>query len=411
MPEEIERLASDEVQEYIFIHADEDEKKLLLKHKFILDLLSVLIAQQIAARKKAETKLPLFYKTKGIVYPPSLNLEQSSSEATAKFKSEIIRKEIGKKLGGADLTGGFGIDSFFLSQAVEQFDYVEKDVELWNVARHNHLLLKTKISHHNKSAERFLAESTAHYDFIFIDPSRRDSKARKVFSLSDCTPDVTLLLPILLERADFILLKASPLLDIKQGLRELAGIKKVIVLSVANECKEVLFLIQKDFVGEPLVETYNLDVEGKIKHSFHFYSSDEGKVFSKFNGPLKFLYEPNASILKSGAFKTVGEKFGLTKIHPNTHLYTSNDFLKEFPGRIFEVEQLSFAAKSLPEKKANVITRNYPLSPEELKKKLKLNDGGEKFVIAFSGLKKKYIVLARRHTNRHNQQVHTLKFL
>ncbi|MBI3482998.1 MAG: class I SAM-dependent methyltransferase, partial [Bacteroidetes bacterium] len=246
LPEEIERLASDEVQEYIFIHADEDEKKLLLKHKFILDLLSVLIAQQIAARKKAETKLPLFYKTKGIVYPPSLNLEQSSSEATAKFKSEIIRKEIGKKLGGADLTGGFGIDSFFLSQAVEQFDYVEKDVELWNVARHNHLLLKTKISHHNKSAERFLAESTAHYDFIFIDPSRRDSKARKVFSLSDCTPDVTLLLPILLERADFILLKASPLLDIKQGLRELAGIKKVIVLSVANECKEVLFLIQKD---------------------------------------------------------------------------------------------------------------------------------------------------------------------
>ena len=394
--EEIERLATDEIQEYIFTHANEDEKKLLLKHKFILGIPAPLIAQQIATRRKAETKLPTFYKTKGIVFPPSLNLEQSSSEATAKFKTEIIRKEIGEKLKGADLTGGFGVDSFYLSQIAESLDYVETNVELLTLAQHNHSLLTKKITHHNKSSEDFLEAAEAKFDFIFIDPSRRDSKARKVFSLADCSPDATQLLPLLFSKADFVLLKASPLLDIKQGLKELNGVKKVIVVSVANECKELLFLMQKDFDGEPLVETYNLNAEGKIKHSFHFNFSQEEKTVSKINAPLKYLYEPNASILKSGAFKSIGEKFKLEKIHVNTHLYTSCDLQNEFPGRIFEIEQMTFDPKSLAENKANVITRNYPLTPDELKKKLKLKDGVEKFVIAFSGQQKKYVILAER---------------
>ncbi len=394
--EEITELGKIEVQEYILAHSNDDEKKILLKHKSILGLPAILIAQQIASRRKAESKLPLFYGTKGVVYPPSLNLEQSSSEATAKFKTKIIRTEIGEKLKAADLTGGLGIDSFFLSQVAERFDYVEKDSELLNVARHNHSLFNQNISHHNKFAEDFLATTTAHYDFIFIDPSRRDSKARKVFSLSDCTPDVTQLLPQLFERADFVLLKASPLLDIKQGLKELNGVKKVFVVSLANECKELLFLLRKDFVGKPLIETYNLDSKGKIKHLFHFTFSEEEMATSEFSEPRNYLYEPNASILKSGAFKSIGEKFGLNKIHVNTHLYTSNELKKDFPGRTFEIEQLSFDVTSLPEKKANVITRNYPLTPDELKKKLKLKDGGEKFVIAFSGQKKKYAVLAKR---------------
>src|SRR6185369_14641067 len=249
-PAELFRLASNELQEYILTHANEDEKKLLLKNKSVLGLPTPLVAQQIAARREAQSKLPQFYNTKGIVYPPSLNLEQSSSEATAKFKTEIIRKEIGEKLRGADLTGGFGIDSFYLSQIVETLDYVETNAELLNLVRHNHSLLKKGVKHHNESAEVFLASSDGKHDFIFIDPSRRDSKARKVFSLSDCSPDVTKLLPLLFSKADFVLLKASPLLDIKQGLKELNGVKKVIVVSVANECKELLFLIKKDFIGE-----------------------------------------------------------------------------------------------------------------------------------------------------------------
>ncbi len=395
-PEEIKKVASDEVQEYIFAHTNEDEKKLLLKHKFILGLPAVLIVQQIVARKKAATKLPSFYKTKGIVYPPSLNLEQSSSEATAKFKSEIIRREIGEKLKAADLTGGLGIDSFFLCGSAESLDYIEQNAELSNIALHNHSLLTTKIYHHNKTSEDFFRSNSRSYDFIYIDPSRRDSKARKVFSLSDCTPDITQLLPVLLNHTDFILLKASPLLDIKQGLKELNGVKKVIVVSVANECKELLFLIQKDFGGEPWIETYNLDAEGKIKHAFKFNFSEEGEASSNFSGPLKYLCEPNASILKSGAFKSIGIKFELDKIDTNTHLYTSNDLKTDFPGRIFEIEQLSFDSKMLAGRQVNIITRNYPLTPDELKKKLKLRDGGEKFIIAFSGQEKKYLVLAKR---------------
>jgi hypothetical protein len=394
--EKIELLARKEVQEYIFSHANEDETKLLLKSKSILELPSQWIVQQISVRRKAQGKLPQFYKTKGIIYPPLLNLEQSSSEATAKFKTEIIRKQIGESLKGAVVTGGFGIDSFFVSQIVESLDYVESNIELLNLVRHNHLLFTNRVNHHKKYAEDFLASSIEKYDFIFIDPSRRDSKDRKVYSLANCSPDITQVLPLLFSRTDFVLLKASPLLDIKQGLNELRGVKKVIVVSVSNECKELLFLMRKDFVGEPLIETYNLDAEGKTKHSFHFKFSDEANSSPKINSPKKYLYEPNASILKSGAFKSIGEKFHLDKIRVSTHLYTSNDLMVEFPGRIFEIEQLIFDPKSLAENKANVITRNYPLTPDELKKKSKLKDGGEKFVIAFSGREKKYVVVAKR---------------
>lgn len=396
--EEIKLLASDEIQDYIFTHANDDEKRLLLKHKLILGIPAALIAQQIAARKKAETKLPSFHKTKGLVFPPSLNLEQSSSEATAKFKSRVIGDEIVKQsIKAADLTGGFGIDSLFFSQVVESLDYVEPNQELVELVRHNSEVLKTKNVHfHNHLAEDFLNATSHRYDFVFIDPSRRDSKARKVFSLADCAPDITQLLPVLLDRSNFILLKASPLLDIKQGLRELRAVKKVWVVSVANECKELLFMIEKGFASEPLIQTVNLDYTGTVRQAFDFKFSEEEALASTFSPPKKYLYEPNASILKAGAFKLIGDKFQLNKIQVNTHLYTSDVLKNDFPGRIFEIEGFVYDAKGLNGTQANVITRNYPLSPEELKKKFKLKDGGEKYVVAFSGQEEKHIVLARR---------------
>lgn len=394
-PEEIELLVSDDAQEYIFANTNEDETKLLLRHKSILGVPASLIAQQIAARKKVETKIPFFYKTKGVVYPPSLNLEQTSSEATARFKTAILRKEINReKLIACDLTGGWGVDSFFLSQITEGLDYVEPESMLFTIAHLNHSLLNKGISHYNKTAENFLKSTLKKYDFIFLDPSRRDSKSKKVVSLTECSPDITGLLPFLFQRTDFVLLKASPLLDIKQGINELTQVKKVIVVSVVNECKELLFLLQKDFEGEALVETYNLDSEGKVKHNFNFTFSEETTTISDFSPPQNYLYEPNASILKSGAFKSIGKKFGLSKIHVSTHFYTSTALQKDFPGRIFKIDEADFNLKSLTGGKANIITRNYPLTTAELKKKLKLKDGGDKFVIAFSGQKKKYTLLA-----------------
>ncbi|HCW08009.1 MAG TPA: SAM-dependent methyltransferase [Cytophagales bacterium] len=395
--EHIGQLASPEIQEYIFENSKADEKKLLLKHKNILGLPARFVAQQISARKKAAHKIALFHQTKGIVYPPSLNLEQSSSEATAKFKKALIAKNIGDRIKVADLTGGFGIDSFFISEIAVSLDFVEPNQELIKVAEHNHSLLgRHNISYKNEMAEDFVERNSAQYDLIFIDPSRRDSKAKKIFSLSDSSPDITSIIPILFDRSNHILIKCSPLLDILQGLMELDGVKKVFVISVANECKELLFLLEMNFKEEPQIETYNLDAEGDIKHPFEFTFSEEANSTSQFRAPQKYLYEPNASILKSGAFKLVGKKFGLGKIHVNTHLYTSDNLLTNFPGRVFEIENLDFDVKSMSTRKANVLTRNFPMSSDRLKKKLKISDGGEQFVIAFSGQEKIYITLARR---------------
>ncbi len=398
LPHELTKLATAEVQDFIFAHAGDDENKMVLRQREILGVPTALIAQQIAARRKAESKLSLFYKTSGVVYPPSVNVEQSSSEATARFKAEIISKELGqKKLIAADLTAGFGVDSFFLSKICARVDSVEPNPALNSITQHNFSLLKLKnVQCHPLDAELFLDQNQSLYDFIYLDPSRRDSHSKKVFRLADCQPNVQTLLPKLFERTNLVLLKASPLLDLQQGQSELGNVKKVIVVSVGNECKELLFIIQKEFVGEPKIETYNLDSLGNTKQDFDFYLSDEKKSVSDFGTPQTYLYEPNASILKSGAFKLIGKKFGLQKLHPGTHLYTSSSLSKKFPGRVFKIDAIEFAAKDFPNRKANVLTRNFPMKPEELKKKLKLTDGGEKYVIAFSGKKKKYIVAATR---------------
>jgi 16S rRNA G966 N2-methylase RsmD len=396
--DEVEKIAAGDVQEFIFAHEDADEKKLLLQRSEILGLPSSLVAQQIAIRRKARIKLPLFHKTKGIVYPASLNWEQCSSEATGAFKAEVITREIDKgQLRVADLTGGFGIDSFFFSKRAALVDYIDPDINLLNIARHNHTLLGcSNIQYHPNKAEEFLNQCNTKYDLIYLDPSRRDLHSRKVFRLADCEPNIPNLLPKVLKFTEFVLIKTSPLLDIQQGLNELSFVKKVIVVSVGNECKELLFLVQNGFSGEPVIEAYNLNNLGKAKHFFSFTFDEEKNVVSDFSEPQNYLYEPNASILKAGAFKITGEKFALQKIQASTHFYTSTILKEDFPGRIFRIDQVEFDPKSLVERKANVITRNYPLTAEELKKKLKLSDGGEKYVIGFSSLKKKHVVLATR---------------
>lgn len=395
--DELKRIASDAVQDYIFKHTHEDEKKLVLRHKLILGLPASMIAQQIALRKKAETKVPHFHQTRGVIYSPTLNFEQSSSEATARFKAKLVLAEIrAEKPKIADLTGGFGVDCFFFSEHANAVDYIEPSAELGQIAHHNFQILKKNIRTHLQTAEVFLEENPNRFDLIYLDPSRRDLKAKKIFALSDCSPNVCQLLPRLLGQTDFVLLKASPLLDIKQALRELAAVRKVVVVSVDNECKELLFLIEKNFEEEPNVQTFNLDRNGKIKHSFNFYLSEEETTTSEFATPQKYLYEPNASILKAGAFKKVGQTLGLKKIQVNTHLYTSDRLVEDFPGRIFEIEELEVVSKSLTGKYVNIISRNYPMSPHDLKKKLKTKDGGEKYAIAFSGLNKKYLITAKR---------------
>lgn len=390
------------MQDFIFENEGLDEKALLLKQKATLGIPTPIIADQLAGRRKAKYKLPSFYKTKGIVYPLSLNLEQTSSELTAHFKKEVIQSNSSRKSKyGVDLSGGFGVDSYALGSSCDHFDYVEPNVALLEIARHNHKVLRVDtIDYHETTAKNFLKSTATFFDFIFIDPSRRN-KSQKVFKLADGEPNVIELLPLIFTKTDSLLIKASPLLDIQQGLRELIHVTKVFVVAVDNECKELLFLCQKSLAGEPEIHCVNLSsVNGRKKELFSYAFPKETNAASTFSDPLTYLYEPNASILKSGAFKSIGQQFNLSKIQINTHFYTSDNVVPDFPGRIFKVIAINPKADQLKvifdEGQANVITRNYSLTPDELKKKLKLKDGGENFLIGFSGLKQKYLVAASR---------------
>jgi 16S rRNA G966 N2-methylase RsmD len=292
------------------------------------------IVEQIEGRRKAKDKLPVYYNNSGIVYPPSINLEQSSSETTAKFKGTIA-SQLSQTSSCADLTGGFGIDSFFLSKVFDTVEYIETNSELLEIAKHNHLQLGAKnIHHHNMAASAYLGSAETLIDCFYIDPSRRDASTRKVSSLDMCEPKILELLPSLFRRSQYVLLKTSPLLDITEAVKQLQKASHVYVVSVNNECKELLFLLNRDFTEEPLVDAINLSKENI--NSFPFLLSGERDLQVSFSDPEEFLYEPNASILKAGAFKSISKKFNIKKLHPNTHLYTSHQLLRDFPGRIFQ---------------------------------------------------------------------------
>lgn len=303
-----------------------------------------------------------------------------------------------------DLTGGLGVDSYFFSKLFQTVHYVEPNQALLEIVQHNHHRLGAQnIIHHGRLAEEFISETTGLIDLAYIDPSRRDEQARKVYRLADCTPDITRLQSALFNASNYILLKASPLLDIQQGLREMNHIKKVFVVSVSNECKELLFLGVKDFAGTPLIEAVDLFGNGSVKNSFSFQFTDEQMAAVTYREPDHYLYEPNVAVLKAGAFKYIAEKFGLSKISANTHLYTSSHVVENFPGKVFRIDLLNPDSRQvmrlLPGAQANVISRNYPLTPEAIKKKWKLRDGGSAYFIGFSSFKNKHIALCTMVTN------------
>jgi hypothetical protein len=396
----IETLAAEPVQQFIRDHEFADERTIVLRAREISGISAPVIADQIAGRRKAKEKLPIYYNKAGIVYPPGVNLEQSSSAETGAYKQRILAALFpGRKTTCADLTGGFGVDAFFFSLVSDYVDYVEPQQHLLDIARHNHEVLgANNIRYHHTNAEDFLQTSNS-YDFIYIDPSRRTAAGKKTFSLKDSEPDIIGLKEKVFDAASTLLLKTSPLLDVQAGIRELHHVKRVYILSVYNECKEVLFVCNKEFSGEPVIEAVNLTLD-KIQ-TFQFTYAEEGTKVVAYTDPLQYLYEPNASILKGGAFKSVADTYKVQKLHPNTHLYTSGSLVQEFPGRKFVVESLikgraDEIKNHFPEGKANVTTRNYPLTPVALKKKVGLTDGGDKYLIGFSGQRKKFLAVARR---------------
>lgn len=392
-----EKVSSPAVQDFIFKNTGTDERALVLHHKILFDLPTKLIAEQIAGRRKARKKLPVWYSTQGIIYPPSLNLEQSSSLATASFKASFLRSQT-KQNTLIDLTGGFGVDSFFFSKEFDSVGYVEPDSALLTLVRHNHKLLGVQnIQYHNTTAEDFLStEQTA--GVFYLDPARRDVHAKKIFKFADCAPLITELVATLFSKADFVMVKASPLLDIQQGLRELPNTKTVLVVAVENEMKELLFFLQRNHSTSPQIIAIDLDSTGYPDFKFEFTQQQENCAQPLFSDPLKYLYEPGVAFLKAGAFKLVGRQLDLYKLDINTHLYTSAQVITGFPGRTLEILTINPTEKelrALPGRAVNIVTRNYPLKPEAIKKKFKLTDGGSFFLIGFSTHKKKYLALCR----------------
>lgn len=365
--------------------------EILLKHKNIEGIPASFVVDQIVGRRKAKDKLPEFYDTTKIIYPPQLNLEQSSSQQTAAFKAKFLKENLSQSFNnGVDLTGGFGVDSYYVSKLFDRYNYVEPDHEMWKIARHNHHILSANnIAHHLSTAEAFL-QTLGKVDFIFIDPSRRSKTNQKVFSFADCVPDILQLQQSIFEKATFVLIKASPLLDIQLGLKELRYTKQVVVLSVDNDCKELLYFCDATFSGEPKITAVNLGLASE--NSFQFLLSEEQATTPVYAELETFLYEPNASILKAGAFKLLATRLGIKKLHQNTHLYTSTELYSDFPGRIFRIVAITKPDKKalsqyFPEGKANVSTRNYPLTVDELRKKTRLKDGSDKYLIGFTDIK------------------------
>lgn len=352
-----------------------------------------LFVDQLISQKKSVRKLPSWKNTQGLIYPPPLSLEQSSSEETAAYKKELIQ---GKSM--VDLTGGMGIDCLALSENFEESHYIERNVDLCTVFRHNSKLLgKEEIKVHHSEAADFLKNWNKESDTcFFFDPARRGTNNSKVFKLTDCEPDATLLVPEILKKGAAALIKTSPMLDVDLALSELSHVKEVHLVASKNELKEVLYLITPDWDREPKIVTINLAQE---RQEFGFLKSEETNAESKIGTIQEWLFEPNVAVMKAGAYKLIGARFGLSKLAVNSHLYTSSEEVKEFPGRSFEViEELSKSnlKKLLPNLKANTITRNYPLTPDQIKKKYKLKDGGKLFVIGTRSIDKPMLLLCKQ---------------
>lgn len=358
------------------------------------------ILDQINGLQKAKDKLPEFANANEILFPTKLSLEQCSSEQTANYKNVVIRHSgLDPQSNIIDLTGGFGIDSYYFSKVFKHVTYIEPNKELFNIVQQNLTTLNTQnITLINNNCEDYLQSNTNQFDLAYIDPSRRN-KNQKVFMLSDCTPNIIELQDDIFKVAPQILVKTSPILDIKQSIKELKTVSKIWVVSVNNECKEVLYLLQDKPSEEITINTVNLS---KTKQAFTFSYSQEENTNVEFSEPLNYLYEANASILKAGAFKSVCNKFDVKKIATNTHIYTSQNLIKNFPGRAFKIENIlpyqPKTFKKLGIKKANVSCRNFKDNVEQVKKKLNLKDGGNIYVFATTDNNNKPILIVNSKT-------------
>ena len=374
------------------------------------------MVQQEEGRARLRDKLPTLVEQADWWFPPRLACEQCSSELTATYKAALIRQHYtpspspcGEGRGGSliDLTGGYGIDSFYLSALATEAHYVEQDPELCRIAAHNFARTRPHLQVHNTTAEEFLrtlpdANHTNNENnvLIYLDPARRDTHGGKVFRIEDCTPNIIDLLPLLQQKSTVLMVKLSPMLDITAALRSLGEDWQVHVVAVRNEVKELLFV--RHFQLSTLTAA-NYAHDHWQTLTFTLQQEQEAQVsYWNLQHTPRYLYEPNAAILKAAAFRFISERYRINKLAPNTHLYAADHLLTDFPGRVWEVlapltsSMLKHLPETLREQGASILTRNYPLSADQLRKKLKLKDSATHTIIAARAADKPMLFLAKK---------------
>ena len=374
---------SSETLRFIEENARADVRSLALQAKKYPQVDMAMAVVQIAGRQIAEAKVPSWYRTEGLFYPKHLSMEQCSSEATAIYKAGLVEGDT-----FADLTGGFGIDCSFLSRKFKQADYVERQAELCELAKHNFPLLGLNIGVHNEDGVEYL-EQMHPVDVLFLDPARRDGHGGKTVAISDCEPDVSALEDLLVEKAKQVMVKLSPMLDLSLALKDLKHVCEVHIVSTDNECKELLLVLQKMPISSEIsIHCVNIIRTGEYQIYTFNQEQERASDCPLAHEVEAYLYEPNASILKAGAYRSLTQTYPVKKLHTSSHLYISSHFIEDFPGRKFQVEAVSgFGKKELKSflqgmEKANLTIRNFPSSVAELRKRLKLKEGGEDYLFA-----------------------------
>lgn len=361
-------------------HAADDVQRLALEVRKHPEVDARFALDQIAGRQKSRTKLPSWAGVDALIFPPSVSMEQCSSEATASYKSSLVS---GESL--VDLTGGFGVDFSFLANRFSSAVYVERQEHLCHIAEHNFKVLGlSHVQVVNDNAEHYLATMPV-VDLIYLDPARRDGAGNRVFRLDDCTPNVVQLLDLLLTKGRQVMIKLSPMLDVSQALRQLRGVSEVHIVSVAGECKELLLLLSAKQEGDVKIVCVN---DGQ---TFTYRLGEPVVMPMQWSGKLPaegdlYLYEPNASMMKAGCFGQLAQRYGLQAVAQQSHLFVAERPISDFQGRKFVVNDITtLNSKELKQKltgitQANVAVRNFPLKAAELAKRLRLKDGGSVYI-------------------------------
>jgi hypothetical protein len=379
-----------EIQKYINSQLGVDVAKLALQKNPFPEVNWISILNQIAAKTKVKDKLPTYFSFENIIYPNKVAVEQTSSEKTALYKSKIV---FGDTL--IDLTGGFGVDCFYYSMRIKKVIHCEIDTELSAIVSHNFKQFGIEnVKCIAGDSFEILSNLNEKLDWIYIDPSRRNDQKGKVFMLKDCLPNVPELLSFYFSKADNILIKTAPILDISAGLSELTNVKCLHIIAVDNEVKELLWELKANFIGNPEIKTINIVNQKLETFNFELNSTIELPFYEL---PKKYLYEPNSAIMKSGGFDEIGIQYSLSKLHSHSHLYTSDERI-DFPGRTFEIKKVFSYSKqemktNLENTKANITTRNFPDSVDDIRKKWKINDGGSTYCFFTTDLNNDKIVL------------------